>query len=181
MQFEDLPNFSNVESEYCNYSLGVGGLSGTTADLLYRPTTTIGPPGLKYSEPESSALDAIRRINKNLEGTKQPSKKEPVKTKVEEKKMPENTLRLVKVFIVDTDEAMPIDKRILYKGEEKVTDSTDQELFYEVDIKPLLEKHNEARIATVDKKATMKLGKEVYLEPIKIRDLSMTIVNVAQF
>lgn len=95
--------------------------------------------------------------------------------------MPSNLKRVVKVYVADPDEKVPADKSLLYEGKEHVTDLTDQELFFEVDIKPLLEKHNADRVKTVDKPASQKFGKEVYLEPAKIRDLRMTVVVVAQF
>jgi hypothetical protein len=91
----------------------------------------------------------------------------------------ENTMaacRIVKVIIADTNENLPLEDRILLRGEEKFTDATDQELFFEIDIRDLLAKHNEKRIKTVDKK--MKDRTE-YLEPAKVRDLKMVVVTVA--
>lgn len=99
----------------------------------------------------------------------------------EEQTMPSNQKRVVKVFVADPDDKVPADKSLLYEGKEHVTDLTDQELFFEVDIKPLLEKHNAERVKIVDKPSSQKFGKEVYLEPAKIRDLRMTVVVVAQF
>lgn len=91
------------------------------------------------------------------------------------------TARIVKVFMADPDENIPLEKRVLYTGDEKLTDSTDQELFFEIPIAELLAKHNDLRRSTVDRKATAKLGKDVHLEPIRIRDLRMVVVTVAQF
>lgn len=95
--------------------------------------------------------------------------------------MPNSLKRVVKVFVADPDPKVPADKSLLYTGTEHVTDLTDQELFFEVDIKPLLEKHNTERAKLVDKEASTKFGKEVFLEPVKIRDLRMTVVVVAAF
>ena len=89
--------------------------------------------------------------------------------------------RIVKVFMADPDENIVLDKRILYTGDEKLTDSTDQELFFEIPIADLLTKHNALRCVTLDRKATAKTGKDVFLEPIRIRDLRMVVVTVAQF
>lgn len=89
--------------------------------------------------------------------------------------------RIVRVFIADADDNVPLEKSILHQTNEKVTDLNDQELFFELPIQELLTKHNAYRATIVDKKATQRLGKEVYLEPIKVRDLRMTIVNIASF
>lgn len=86
--------------------------------------------------------------------------------------------RLVQVFIADTDENIPLDKSLLFSGEQKFTDATDQELFFEIDIKSVLEKHNEERVKIVNKKVKERTE---YLEPAKIRDLKMVVVNVATF
>jgi len=94
---------------------------------------------------------------------------------------PVSTARIVKVFIADSNDNLPLDKRVLYSGEEKLTDLTDQELFFEVPIADILAKHNEVRAKTVDKKQAEKFGRDIYLEPARIRDLKMVVVNVAQF
>ena len=84
--------------------------------------------------------------------------------------------RLVQVIIADPNENVSLEDCILFKGEEKVTDATDQELFFELDIKDLLEKHNEKRIKIIDKKVKERTE---YLEPAKVRDLKMVVVTVA--
>jgi hypothetical protein len=92
-----------------------------------------------------------------------------------------STARIVKVFIADPNDNLPLDKRILYKGEEMLTDLTDQELFYEVPISEMLAKHNEYRKSVVDKKQAEKFGRDIFLEPARIRDLRMVVVDVAKF
>lgn len=92
-----------------------------------------------------------------------------------------STARIVKVFIADSNDNLPLDKRVMYSGDEKLTDLTDQELFFEVPISEILAKHNEVRKATVDKKQAEKFGRDIFLEPARIRDLKMVVVNVAQF
>lgn len=89
--------------------------------------------------------------------------------------------RIVKVFIADANENLPLDKRVLYSGDERLTDLTDQELFFDVPIADLLAKHNEVRKATVDKTQAEKFGRDIFLEPARIRDLKMVVVTVAQF
>ena len=84
--------------------------------------------------------------------------------------------RIIQIFIADPNENVPLDACILFKGEQKLTDATDQELFFELDIKSILEKHNEARIKVIDKKVK---DRTEYLEPAKVRDLKMVVVTVA--
>ena len=84
--------------------------------------------------------------------------------------------RVVQVFIADPNENLSLDDCLLFKGEEKLTDATDQELFFELDIKDMLEKHNAKRVTVVDKKVKDRIE---YLEPAKIRDLKMVVVTVA--
>lgn len=88
------------------------------------------------------------------------------------------TRRLVQIFIADPNENVPVDQCLLYTGEQKLTDATDQELFFEIDIKSILEKHNAARVKIVDKKVKERTE---YLEAVKIRDLKMVVVTVAGF
>lgn len=89
--------------------------------------------------------------------------------------------RIVKVFIADPHQDVPMDKAVLYQSEEKFTDATDQELFFEVGIKDILDKHNSARVKWLDREATKRAGKDIHLEPIKIRELKMVVVNIATF
>lgn len=98
--------------------------------------------------------------------------------KKQETKMAEPTLRVVQVFIADPNDNLPLKDRLIYQGEPQVTDLTDQELFYEIDIKALLDKHNEKRVATVNKKVKERTE---HLDPARIRDLVMTVVTVASF
>lgn len=92
-----------------------------------------------------------------------------------------SSARIVKVFIADSNDNLPLDKRVLHTGAEQLTDLTDQELFFEVPIAELLAKHNEVRKATVDKAQAEKFGRDIFLEPARIRDLKMVVVTVAQF
>lgn len=98
----------------------------------------------------------------------------PVETEVAEKPK----TRFVRVLIVDPDENIALPDRLIFSGDEKLTDLTDQELFFELDIRDLLAKHNEKRIKVVDKAVKERTQ---YLEPAKIRDLRMVVVNVASF
>jgi hypothetical protein len=91
------------------------------------------------------------------------------------------SFRIVRVVIADTDQNLPLDLRVLYSGGEKFTDLTDQELFFEIPIKDFMDRHNQTRVKTLDKKATDKAGRDVFLEPARIRDLKMVVVTIAEF
>lgn len=86
--------------------------------------------------------------------------------------------RLIQVFIADPDENVPLDQCLLYSGEQKLTDLTDQELFFEVDMKSILEAHNAVRKGLVNKSIKERVE---YLEAARVRDLKMTVVTIAQF
>lgn len=101
-----------------------------------------------------------------------------LQAQAEEIDMATSTNRFVRVLIVDPNENIPLDKRMVYKGEEKFTDSSDTELYFEIDIKGVLDAHNAERIKIVDKKVKERTE---YLEPAKIRDLKMVVVNIASF
>ena len=91
------------------------------------------------------------------------------------------TRRIVQVFIADPNENVPLEKSVLYTGEQKLTDLNDTELFFEVPINDLLKTHNTTRITFVDKEASKRAGKDIFLDPVKIRDLKMVVVTVAAF
>jgi hypothetical protein len=95
--------------------------------------------------------------------------------------MTQNTTRLVRIYVADTDPNVPIGRRLLYTGSEQLTDSTDQELFYTVPIPQLLTDHNIFRSTLTDKAQSAKFGRDVILEPIRVRDLKMVIVDIAVF
>lgn len=89
--------------------------------------------------------------------------------------------RIVRVFLADTDDNVPLTQSILHQTGEKLTDLNDQELYFEIPIQEVLKKHNELRATLLDKKASHRAGKDVFLEPVKIRDLRMTVVNITMF
>lgn len=91
------------------------------------------------------------------------------------------SMRFVKVFIVDPTDDLKLSQRVLHSGEEQLTDLTDQELFFELPIKDLLDKHNAARATVLNKKASERAGKDVFLEPVRVRDLKMNVTVVASF
>ena len=92
--------------------------------------------------------------------------------------MAKSTMRMVQVFIADPNDNVPLDDRMIYRGNQHLTDATDQELFFEINIVELLAAHNAKRVKVVDKSVKDRVE---YLEPVKIRDLRMVVVNVATF
>jgi len=98
--------------------------------------------------------------------------------KQEQKTMANPTRRVVQVYIVDPNENVPVESCMLYKGDPILTDLTDQELFFEIDIKDVLAKHNAKRVTFPDKKVKDRIE---HLEPAKVRDLKMTVVTIAAF
>lgn len=86
--------------------------------------------------------------------------------------------RFVQVFIADPDDNIPMEKSLLYSGSQKLTDAIDQELFFEIDLRTILDAHNTLRVATVNKKVKERVE---YLEPARIRDLKMVVVTIATF
>lgn len=92
-----------------------------------------------------------------------------------------NNTRVVRVFIADADINVPIAERIVYEGKEIVTDLTDQELFFEIDINTILKDHNKLRLTILNQDLSDSTGRDVMLKEIKIRDLFMTVVNIASF
>lgn len=96
--------------------------------------------------------------------------------------MPNQTQRrYVQVFIADPNENVPLEESVLYKGDQKLTDLTDTELFFEVPIAETLKAHNEKRVKWLDKEASKRAGKDVTLDAVKIRDLKMVVVTIAAF
>lgn len=89
-----------------------------------------------------------------------------------------STRRIVQVFIADIDENVPLDKSVIYEGKQQLTDATDQELYFEIDIKGILDEHNKYRTTLINKKVKERTE---HLEPVKVRDLKMVVVNVAMF
>lgn len=91
------------------------------------------------------------------------------------------TRRIVQVFIADPNENVPLESSVLYSGEQKLTDLTDSELFFEAPIVEKLKAHNEKRVTWLDKEASKRAGKDVLLDAARIRDLKMVVVTIAQF
>lgn len=87
--------------------------------------------------------------------------------------------RLVRVLVVDPSDSVPVDKCLLHAGQEQFTDATDQELFFDIDIRSILDTHNAYRITLDDKSSKAETPKK--LEAARIRDLKMVVVTLAEF
>lgn len=144
-------------------------LASNYASSTYTPdmmTTGGGLDLLDQLKADRSAM-AIRKHNL----TSEPNIRVPYK---ENQQMASR--RIVQVIIADSNENVPLEDSILYKGEQKLTEATDQELFFEIDIRNLLAKHNEKRVTFFDKKVKERTE---HLEPAKVRDLKMVVVTGA--
>lgn len=145
-------------------------------DALKREYQRQPPRDIQEKFCGSKVLGISTSAVNNLELRNQEQVKKEIK-KVAEKVT--SSKRVVQVFIVDADKHIPTEKALLYKSEQTFTDLTDQELFFEIDIKPLLEAHNNFRKTVTRQLHTS--AERVYLEPIKIRDLKMVVATLAEF
>jgi hypothetical protein len=154
----DMPTITDAGHSHTVYGLAnMGEPVG-----VFAATTSPAPFSMARDWPPSTFAQAALPLNKPME--------KPI--------MPAPARRLVQVFIADPDENVPLDKSLLYSGEQKLTDATDQELFFEIELKAILEKHNAERVQFVNKRVKERTE---FLEPVKIRDLKMVVVNVATF
>lgn len=150
---QELPSMSNTS--YASSSLNV-----------YTPTFGGGDFNLEY-QAQGTALN--KELYKHINFNPIPKKETPMTKKI--------TLRLVRTFIIDADENLPMPRRLLHQ-DERITDLTDQELFFECNIKAILQTHNVYRSTLIDKEQTKAQGKNIPLEPVRIKDLKMFTVDI---
>lgn len=167
----EMPKLAKAAYANAIYSGDASAVSNTMAVGIGR---SIGDVHGQWGFQQQGSQGQHRFIQELLESEEAISAIKPT----EEKKMAKPKRRIVQVFIADPDERVPLDNALLYRGDQHLTDATDQELFYDLDIKDLLEKHNAFRITVADK--SVKERAEM-LEPIRARDLQMTVVDVATF
>lgn len=141
------------------------GMPTATADNIFIPTTTDNTAVGHYSKAHLFQQAGARQNLHNV-------------IKERPQAMAETKRRIAQVFIVDPDENVPLSDCMIYKGEQQITDLTDQELFFELDIKALLEKHNAKRVKIINKNVKERTE---HLEPAKIRDLKMVVVSTVTF
>ncbi len=148
---------------------------GWTGDRSLGPTGNVGSPGLKG--PPIVVCPTVWCGHTDpigAPGVEGP----PGDNYIEEEKM---QWRFVCVLIVDSDGRIPVASALLYGGEPYLTDMTDEEIFLALDLGTMLAQHNAVRETTLDEEETRKRGKDVYLPPIKIRDLAKQVVPIAYF
>lgn len=167
MSVGDMPRITDSAHTHTIYSpsnmaqpIGIFG-QGFASGLLASTAVMPDARGRVVAQMPASTLDMI--VDKHF-----PKQEKPMTA----------TRRLVQVFIADPDENVPLEKSLLYSGEQKLTDLNDQELFFEVDIKTILDKHNTERVTLINRKVKERTEN---LEPVKIRDLRMVVVVVASF
>lgn len=169
---------ATVEGESCGFY--GDGLASFTADntllncvgganLMWQPHQGLSP---MMAEPNFGDLVKVQRM------LAPPVTRTVTKSTTKEAKVAAPARRLVRVLVVDPDENVPTDKCLLHAGSEQFTDATDEELFFDIDIKGILAAHNEYRITLTEKGKTEKAKK---LEPARIRDLKMVVVTLATF
>lgn len=138
------------------------------------PTGPAGPIG-----PIGRAMDGRRSLEMQIAELTQWDEKHLYQPS---NPMPTPTRRLVQIFIADPHPDVPLDNCLLHQSEKPfLTDLDDQELFFEIPIQQLLHDHNTYRVTLPDKEASRRFGKEVMLEPIKIRALKMVVLTIASF
>lgn len=104
----------------------------------------------------------------------------PILTQEQQTMATKDKLRIVRVFLVDPDERVPLDQRILYKSGEITTEATDQELYFDIQVAELLRSHNKLRAGILYKEPGSKEAAEP-LKEIRIRDLVMSVTTIAEF
>lgn len=156
---KELPSIGS--STYATSAVGMFDASGL--GLVADPAHGVIVPRRMQVKTTDAFVDAVRELQQQRK---------------EDQMAAPTTRRLVQVIVADPDPKLPLDKALMYKGAEQFTDLTNEELFYELDIKGILAKHNEQRVTVVDK--TVKDRTEM-LEPARVRDLKMVVVEIAKF
>lgn len=90
--------------------------------------------------------------------------------------------RIVEVYVVDPHEDVKPEDSLIWKDQDRsVTDLSDEEIWFEfaAEIAEALREHNEKRTRIPVKDWEGREPK--YLEPARIRDVTMTVVTVAEF
>jgi hypothetical protein len=174
----ELPTFTSSAHSHSTYSgMGLG-----NAPLVWNATglTVVNDPSIN---PYSTS--ATRRVTTHAHNTHahHTGTIYPVTQPKQDDIMAAATkTRIVRVFLVDPDTRVPVEKRVLHRTEELTTDDTDQELFFQLPVTQLLAKHNAYREGVeFDEKESGETKRRKGLKPVRIRDLKMTVVTLAEF
>jgi len=145
----------------------------------------IDPTRWKDSKKEIDPVDALKILGTaaTRTDTSYSSIDKLLQGKLHMPKVNEESRRYVQVFVVDADSKIPLSKAVLYKGEPQMTDLSNEELFFTIPMMDLLKAHNEFRKSHVveDEFVSTEKSRKRHLKPIRIKDLSMTVVTIAQF
>lgn len=176
MTARNLETPTMVSTSYANSAAyGVADGAWTTIDTLTHaaPLTDVGWPGLSKAKAARRPVfdpraiqDALSEIDNEDETDHQPDEEDQMER------------RLVRVIMIDPNENVPTDIALLHDSKEIFTDKTNQELFFDIPIADILKAHNDKRAKLVDKSVR---DRTQYLEPARIRDLKMTVVELAKF
>lgn len=167
----DYTVLTTTEEEYTNAEVR----AYRESKLFYKPTDykfdaalslhqTVGNVG---SPPPPSMYGSVETV-KSLE-------KEQT-TNQEETKMTNRKIR--EVTLIDNSLSLKADKSLVL-SEEIIFDGSDSELINEIimtkDVKKALADHNELRAATVDEEILKRVGNEVMLRPVELKDLTWDV------
>lgn len=185
MNHDELPQFA--ASSYTSSSVGLDAMGGSSlgqANQARGLGAIPGAPAGAFAQmaPADAQRQAERRVNSLnfLQAQANPTMGSHHPSVAKEFPMPiVSPRRLVQVFVADTNDQVPLKDSVLYSGAQQLTDLTDQELFYELNIKEMLVEHNKKRAQIRDKHN--KHEENVPLEPARVRDLKMVVVTIAQF
>jgi len=92
--------------------------------------------------------------------------------------MAKSRKRLVRVFIVDPNQSVPIERSVLYDGKEFWTDLDDQDLILQIDLPNLLKTHNVYRTTLPDLYAQRTAGATCNLEAATVMDIKTGIMTL---
>lgn len=90
-----------------------------------------------------------------------------------------NNRRTVVVELIDPDKGLPVEDSLVLRTKSLVTEDTDEVTIREVLMKfPVaqqLAKHNEKRATIVNEEILNRTGNEVFLRPVKLKDLQWVV------
>lgn len=178
VQFGETPTIANYTSNSNAYSgLPVGNATFLSATGTAGSNTMdwIAQGDIDAAYARADEREAIARA-RTLFGQMSQARPKP-ESNQEEIPMPQ-ARRIVEIYIADPNENVPLEDALLFTCAPKMTDLTDQELFFEIDIKSILATHNEKRVKITDRKVKDRVE---LLEAAKVRDLKMVVNTVAQF
>lgn len=174
----DLPTISDSAHSHTIYDAGTFGQAATGQTPFVGAMHRLGGNAFGLNLDNVDAWTVDNRIKQHQQLPSRNNPQQVALQAIQEALVAGTSFRYVQVFIADPNENIPLDQRVLYKGEPQITDLTDQELFYELDIKGILDKHNSARTGIVNKSVK---DRTEYLEAAKVRDLKMVVTTIASF